>query len=109
MKNEELPSLGVTDGSVTEDHPPGENIEGTKKKAPKAGKQKPLLFMTMMREPYERLVSGFHYRHHNCPRCNRSTNFTEYASAHLSDPEGWGPAGCATKMLMGRYFVIISR
>ena len=58
--------------------------------------------VTIVREPAARLVSGYYDNKHDCPQCTVNTTLYEYASMHKRGHKD-GPAGCMTKMLLGRY------
>ena len=57
--------------------------------------------VTIVREPAARLVSGYYNNKHDCPQCTVNTTLYEYASMHKHGHKD-GPAGCMTKMLLGR-------
>eukprot|EP00602_Paraphysomonas_sp_CaronLab_P013085 CAMPEP_0185040566 /NCGR_PEP_ID=MMETSP1103-20130426/38788_1 /TAXON_ID=36769 /ORGANISM="Paraphysomonas bandaiensis, Strain Caron Lab Isolate" /LENGTH=319 /DNA_ID=CAMNT_0027579927 /DNA_START=31 /DNA_END=987 /DNA_ORIENTATION=- len=57
-------------------------------------------YFTMLRDPVERMVSGFNHNHHDCDYCRPNTTLIEYAAMHTQPPH-IGPAGCMTKMLLG--------
>mmetsp|Transcript_2409 Transcript_2409/g.8671 ORF Transcript_2409/g.8671 Transcript_2409/m.8671 type:complete len:577 (-) Transcript_2409:1013-2743(-) len=94
---EEMDALGIDPGI------PLDELKKSRERMLADNKAGHVLMLTIIRDPYERLVSGYMYNMHDCPHCHkRNTTLDDYASMHLRDPEGWGPAGCVTKMLVGR-------
>lgn len=57
---------------------------------------------SIFRDPVDRIISGFHYDQHDCPSCKNNYTVLQYASEHTKHPLSHGPAGCMTKMLVGR-------